>query len=218
MSKIDLVDNRFGRLVVKSKLELRNKQGAVIWECVCDCGSVRFIPTGQLKSGKSLSCSCLTKEINSKRTRTHGMSKSKEFKIWAGIRNRCYNKNEPSYLNYGGRGIHMSDEWFNSFETFYQDMGPRPSKNHSIERENNNGPYCKSNCKWATRVEQANNRRTNVFYEYNGIARTLTGWARELGLNKNTLAKRLNLGWAFEKAISEPIHVESRNNVYSREK
>lgn len=103
----------------------------------------------------------------------HGLSKTRENKIWRGIKARCYNPNRPEYPLYGGRGITMCDDWKNDFTAFYRDMGLRPSPDHSIERIDTNGNYEPNNCRWATRVEQQNNMRKNVHVEYKGEVLTL---------------------------------------------
>lgn len=103
----------------------------------------------------------------------HGLSKTRENRIWRGIKDRCYNPNRPEYSRYGARGIKMCDEWKSDFTAFYRDMGLRPSANHSIERINTDGDYEPSNCRWATRIEQQNNMRKNVHVEYGGEVLTL---------------------------------------------
>ena len=114
---------------------------------------------------------------------------------------RCYNEKNNSYLEYGGCGITVCDEWRESFEAFYQDMGPRPSQDHSIDRKENDKGYSKENCRWDTWEEQASNRRNNLFYDYNGVKRTLAAWCRELSLNYPTVYARLQSGMPFEKAV-----------------
>jgi hypothetical protein len=103
----------------------------------------------------------------------HGLSKTRENRIWRGIKDRCYNPNRPEYKLYGGRGVVMCDEWKNDFTAFYRDMGVRPTPQHSVERIDTNGNYEPSNCRWATRVEQQNNMRKNVHVEYKGEVLTL---------------------------------------------
>lgn len=141
---------------------------------------------------------------------THGMTRgpdgkiTPEYRAWANIKQRCYFKEHPQYPAYGGRGITMSDEWFRSFQAFYRDMGPRPSSEHSIERENNEQGYCKENCSWSTRIEQSNNRRSNRIYEYVGDRFTLLQWCRLLDLNYDRMRYILSKGTPFEEAIEDP--------------
>lgn len=135
---------------------------------------------------------------------SHRMSKTPEYKIWAYTKARCYNKKHKNYNDYGGRGIIVCERWLNSFKNFYEDMGKRPSDKHSIERKNNNLNYSPENCYWATRKEQANNRRSNHLIEYKGRTQTVSMWADEIGIDKKHLLIRIN-SWGIEKAFNEPI-------------
>lgn len=196
----------FGKLTVVEPLFERQGRASTIWICECNCkednkNQVR-VSAFDLNNEKIKSCGCLTKQ----NATTHGLRYSSEYNIWNNMRTRCHNPNSKDYKDYGGRGITVCDEWRDSFETFYRDMGPRPSMEHSIDRERNNEGYSPNNCRWATKTEQANNRRNNIFYDYNGVSKTLVAWCKELNLHYITINNRIyNLGWSFEKAITEPI-------------
>lgn len=199
---IDLTGQKFGRLTVVERLFERKNYSATFWLCVCDCGKTDLrIRADYLKKSITTSCGCYRTENNAVVQTKHGLSRSEEYQIWRGILARCYNENDSNYPRYGGNGIEVCDEWKESFEVFYRDMGPRPSKDHSIDRKDNNKGYCKENCRWATKIEQANNRSSNVFYTHNGASRTLAGWCRELGINYVSVHSRLRLGMSFEEAI-----------------
>ncbi len=156
---IDLTGQTYGRLKVIKKLARVNKQQR--WLCECDCGKIVDCQGGNLRSGQTRSCGCLSKEIAGNRFRTHGMSKTSEFYIWHGIRCRCHNKSDPAYKWYGALGVTVCDQWRTSFEAFIADVGFRPSKKHSLDRINPYGNYEPSNCRWATWSEQASNKRNS---------------------------------------------------------
>lgn len=133
----------------------------------------------------------------------HGGKGLPEYGIWKGIKQRCYDPNYPAFHRYGGRGITVCDRWRHDFATFLADMGPRPSKRHSIERKENGGPYSPVNCCWDTRTAQANNRRTNRLLVYRDRPMTLRN-ALDLAGTPITYAsaqKRLKLGWSVRQAV-----------------
>ena len=150
----DLTDKVFGRLTVKSLSNQRTNQGGARWKCDCECGNPTVVAAGNLTSGAVRSCGCLAKEAQKTNGKvnntTHGKSGTSEYNIWHGMKQRCLNPKNKGFPNYGGRGITVCDRWINSFENFYEDMGPRPSLEHSIDRKENNGNYEPGNCHWTT--------------------------------------------------------------------
>jgi len=204
MSKfIDLTGQRFGRLTVL-KRQANNKHNSEMWLCQCDCGNKKVIIGFDLKRGHTKSCGCLKKE-GSLPTHGHtaGGKESKTYITWNHMLDRCKNKNVVNYKDYGGRGISVCDRWLR-FENFYADMGDKP-EGLTLERIDNDGNYEPSNCKWATRIEQANNTRFNVFIEYDGQRLTIAQWARKIGMNYFTLHNRIrDYGWPIKKALTEP--------------
>jgi len=119
------------------------------------------------------------------------------------MKDRCSNAKNNMFEHYGGRGITVCDRWNNSFSAFYEDMGDPPRK-HSLDRIDNDGPYAPENCRWANKRQQANNTRANRRITFNGTTKTLTQWARYTGINRATIATRLDSGWPVSKALTEP--------------
>ena len=197
--KENLIGQKFGRLTVIDFAEpyvWKNKNFSQ-FKCMCDCGNEIVIRASKLKNGHTKSCGCFHKEQLSKRNKKHGLSDSTEYKTWSHIRDRCYNKNNKDYRYYGGRGIKACDRWLGEkgFENFLADMGKKPSPKHSIDRIDNNRDYTPENCRWATLLEQANNKNWNVFLTYNNKTQTIAQWARELNVHVELLYGRKKLGW-----------------------
>lgn len=135
----------------------------------------------------------------------HDMSGSAEYKAWKSMRRRCFNENMSCFADYGGRGITVCDSWKDSFEAFFADMGPRPSKEHSLDRINNDGNYEPGNCRWASRKTQVNNRRVSVLLTWDGKTMCAEDWALLLGVKPNAIRNRIASGWTVEKTLSTPI-------------
>lgn len=204
---IELSGLRFGRLLVKSKLEEKGLRGKTLWECLCDCGNIIKVPTGSLSGYNTKSCGCLNRDRliqRNKENATHGLSRTPLYINWGGMIQRCTNIKDPHFKDYGARGIKVCDRW-RSFENFLADMGPKPTPDHSIERRNNNGNYEPSNCYWGTYIDQANNRRSNTLLLYKDKEYTATQLAREHGINVETFYYRLTVGWTIEEAVETPI-------------
>jgi len=148
---IDMIGKRFGRLQVIEDGG-RSNSGRFLWKCLCDCGTIKTIRGDSLRDGSIKSCGCFQKD----QVTTHGMTKTREFRSWTAMLNRCKNPNNDAYSHYGGRGITVCERW-DKFENFFDDMGKRP-KELTIERINNDLGYCKENCKWGTNTEQSRNQ------------------------------------------------------------
>jgi len=146
-----LVGQKFGSLLVLERLPNDNEQH--IWLCRCDCGNELKIRGGNLLTANTRSCGCKSKVLK------HGMSSSSEYQAWSSMKARCLNPKNKAYKYYGGRGISICEQWINSFETFYSDIGHKPDPTYSLDRIDSNGNYELSNCRWATPNEQWENRK-----------------------------------------------------------
>lgn len=151
---------------------------------------------------------------NGKKGNTSSVSKSREHRVWLNIRSRCYIKSDSAFEYYGGRGIAMSDEWRSSFHAFLADMGPRPSDKHSVDRIDNNGNYCKENCRWATATEQQNNTRANKTITHDGQTLTIAEWSRVTGIFVKTIAYRRRMGWPAEECLRVKDNRAGRTTRY----
>lgn len=201
---LDLIGQKFGRLKViqrSDKKQLRE----TCWLCICDCGGKIIVRGSSLRKGDTKSCGCLKKGGNNLK---HGHSRvgqrSKTYRTWRGMVNRCVCKIHEHYHYYGGRGIQVCDRWI-KFENFLEDMGESPSIDHSIDRINNERGYCKENCRWATHKEQCRNRRTNRLITFDGKTQCIAAWSEELNIKQNTIGFRLNRGWTIEETLTTPV-------------
>lgn len=172
--------------------------------CRCVCGKERMVRDRNLRDGRSRSCGCLRREVVSVTRAKHRMIHTPEYQAWKRIRGRCGDINDKSYPNYGGRGIQICERW-DSFENFFDDMGPRPSPVHSIDRIDNNGNYDPSNCRWATQTVQQNNKRSNRLFTRDGRTQTITEWCREFGIAPQIVWCRLRRGWDTSDALTLPL-------------
>lgn len=161
----DISGERFGRLTAICRIG-QEKHGHGVWICVCDCGKVTTAGLGSLSRGGTKSCGCLNNDVrlSGNNRRTHGMCGTRVYRIWKGMKKRCYNKNTIDYKKwYGEEGVTVCDEWRESFELFYKwamENGYRDDL--SIDRIDPYGNYEPSNCRWADAKTQANNKRTKV--------------------------------------------------------
>ena len=193
----DLTGLKFGNLTVISNYG--KIKGSTYWQCQCDCGKIKIMNHYNLLNGKSTSCGCLKGQKISKNKSTHDKTNTKIYKLWLGIKARCNNINNPKYKNYGGRGIKVCNEWQNDFMSFYNwatNNGYNENAEYgkcTIERIDVNGDYEPSNCTFKNLKEQANNRTTNVFIEYNGENHTLKQWSEILNLNYKAVFNRYHL-------------------------
>lgn len=204
MKLINLVGQRFGKLVVIERA--LSDDAHTKWKCQCDCGNQCTVYGYSLKSNNTRSCGCYKTENAKKLYSTVRQNDKSLYAIWNGIKQRCLNKNNKSYSNYGGRGIKIDEKWANNYEEFYNwaiKSGYR--KGLQIDREDNNGNYCESNCRFVSRHTQANNKRNVKLYEIDGISKSISQWCKEYNQDYFLVRQRIcKLGWSIEKALSCP--------------
>jgi hypothetical protein len=208
----DLRGLTFGRLTVVDYAGRRRGADKCYhyWHCACLCGNTHVARGHGLSGGGVRSCGCVGREFNRSgdARRRHGMRHSAEYNTWCGMRQRCHNPNALSYARYGGRGIKVCERWRDSFDAFYEDMGPKPSPGHQLERVDNAGPYAPNNCRWATQTEQANNRRNNRVLTHQGESLTVMEWSRRTGIPGVVIRRRLDrYAWPVARALSAKVRV-----------
>ena len=202
---VDFTGMRFGRLTVVSKAD----KGVCWWNCKCDCGKEKQILASRLVNSKS--CGCLEEE-NRKRliekSKKHGMTNTRLYSVWCGMKDRCTNQKLEHYDRYGGRGVKVCDEWMHSFENFYQwaiSAGydeTKTGKEQSIDRIDVNGNYEPKNCRWVTQKEQVRNRSDTLYIEHNGNKITVREFCENYGITYiHFVVRRLAKGITSEQII-----------------
>lgn len=181
ISAAERIGQKFGRLTVIDVLP----KGRII--CRCDCGTIKNLQRSHVFWGGVKSCGCLVRE----QLKTHGKSGSPEYVPWMQMRGRCLNPTNPSFEKYGAIGIKIHPEWVESFQSFLDHIGKRPSKKHTIDRIDNEGHYVPGNVRWATKKEQAQNRKNSIWIEHEGRNMALIDWAAEIGISWGGLRKLL---------------------------
>jgi hypothetical protein len=197
---------RFGQLTTLFKISAASDAHyRTRWHCRCECGKESIVDSSKLRSRQTTSCGCRKGLFPNggtvgDQTRTHGMSKTRIYGTWCKMIDRCSNPKNKSFFRYGERGITVCNRWM-KFENFYADMG-LPPQGKTIDRIDNNGPYSKENCHWATGSQQARNRRNTVFLTHNGQTKKLADWADELGIPRYLIHLRRQRGWSVERMLS----------------
>lgn len=184
-----------------------NKHGKKLWRMKCSCGKETVAIASMIRSGRTRSCG----HLKTGNRRTHNQHGTKLYNTWLNIKQRCRNKNHPSYKNYGGRGIDYDPAW-ESFEVFSADVGEPPSNNYSLDRIDNSKGYSKENVRWATRATQSRNTRQNVWVEIDGETKCLYDWCDEFGISAGSVYRRTNLGEDLVSAITRPKVARFRTN------
>lgn len=202
---LDLTGRTFNRWTVLAKTSERTTSGSIKYEAVCSCGTRRVVSGKTLMDGESMSCGCYNRERTVESHTIHGMSRTPLQHAWQTMMQRCYNPNNKRYPRYGGRGIKVCERWHVA-ANFIADNLPLWSRGLTIDREDNDGNYGPGNVRWTTYAAQNRNTSQTNLLTHDGKTMCLTDWATHLGMNKSTLANRLNRhGWSLEKALSTPV-------------
>lgn len=197
----NIIGERMGKLIIEEYVG-KDKVKGRLYMCVCDCGMDRILSKSQLAQYKSCGC----------HRQRNGSRKHAEYTVWRKMKERCYNKNQDGYQYYGGKGIKVCDEWRNSFTTFLNDMGKRPSKNHEIDRINSDDDYKPSNCRWITHSENMINRKSK-----NGKLRNI--YKRESGKYRVSISRDKNvyLSKQFDNIDDAISHRDEMLELYNND-
>lgn len=201
------IGTKFGTRTIIEELTTR-KNGYVMYKVQCDCGDVIILNGSYLRT-RERPCKCCSAKLHTKKGKDHyafkhGMAsrtkgKDRIYSIWVAMRQRCNDKNDRNYANYGGRGIKVCIEW-DDFHIFYKDMGERP-ENTQLDRIDNNGNYCKENCRWTDIITQANNRRSVRLHIINGEKIKHTDLLKSLNMSRDKfrwIEERKGIEWLYE--------------------
>jgi hypothetical protein len=195
----DITGMRFGKLTAIRQYKYENNRS--YWLCQCDCGKESIVDKRSLTGGFTKSCGCLNREVTRTRSITHGESSTRLYNIWVNMRRRC---NSLKFERYCKRGISVCNEW-NTYEIFRDwALSNGYADNFTIDRIDNDKGYEPSNCRWVTAKEQAYNRSSNRYIEYNGERHTLKEWSEKTGLALTTICERLRRGWSIKDTITLP--------------
>lgn len=203
---IDITGQRFGRWTVIEKAPDKRKGSNMVWKCICDCGTVKYVNGAMLRTGETKSCGCYNSDVVIQRNTKHGKSNTRLYVIWSDMKDRTTRKNSENYYRYGARGIKVCDEWLNDFSTFEKwAIENGYNDKLTIDRIDNNGDYEPNNCRWADTTTQMNNTSRNKYIEYQGETHTLAEWCRMLKLNYDMVRGRIDRGWEKDKWFIPPV-------------
>jgi hypothetical protein len=197
-----MIGQKFGKTTVIGVGNRNNSKGITLVPCLCDCGKTFLRSTSRFT--RTNACrECGTLAASHKKT-VHGKIPRDVYMAWHSMKDRCLNPNHPFWYRYGGRGITVSEQW-KDFEAFRNDVGPKPSKKHSLDRIDNDLGYFPDNCRWATRKQQNLNRSNSKYLTAFGESKLLVEWAKVRGIPHTTLRNRIALGWGAERALTQPV-------------
>lgn len=214
----DIVGKKFNRLTVLSFDHKKphpnpTKGYFYFYKCQCECGNITVVKRERLISLETKSCGCYGKELRHSLLATKRELNYRLYRIWCGMKQRCYNPNNERYIHYGNKGISICSEWLENYDNFYNwAINNGYSEKLSIDRIDNNSNYEPSNCRWTNAKNQATNRTTTNFITYNNQTLSISEWSCKLGINRYTLDSRIERGWSIEKAFNTPVRKINKNH------
>lgn len=211
MKHKDLTGQKFNMLTVLSFAYV--KETHAYWNCICDCGKTSVVCGSKLMRNITRSCGCLIPETSRIRNSKHKLSKTRLYHIYYGMRVRCYNKNDPSFIHYGQRGITICDEWMKDITKFIEWANKNGYKDGlSIDRIDPNKGYFPENCRWVNFKIQANNKTNNKLVTFNGETHTVSEWADKLGMKRKILEQRIRNSEAGKYSLEEAFSKKVREH------
>lgn len=217
----DLTGQVFGELTVLRHVGI-TKDRRALWESRCSCGKIKVCPSKLLIDGHTKSCGCKTSEWLANGKRTHGYASrtgaAPEYTAYMAMKTRCLNPNSTRFDYWGGRGVKICQRWLDSFENFLEDMGPKPSPFHTLDRLDSSKDYEPGNCQWLEKDNHARkslkdqHERQRRYIVYNGERRTTKDWAERQGLTISTLDQRVRAGWDVHRMLTTPRQERKKKN------
>ena len=202
---VDLTNFKYGKLTVIKKTNEKTKDNKILWLCQCKCGNTITLQTYAILSGRTRSCGCLRPELSKKLFSGVRQENLRLYRIWTGIKQRCYNEKYNDYKDYGAKGVIMCEDWKNNYESFYiWAINNGYSDSLSIDRIDTTGNYEPNNCRWADDETQANNKRNTLYFNIDGEKKSLHQICQEKGVDKTLIYSRLWNGWNLEDALNTP--------------
>ena len=197
LTKEDLTNNKYGKLTVTSLNEEKSSNKKAYWNCVCECTGTKVCRSDGLKNGTYTHCGCVKPSYYK-----HGMTNTRLFNIWGGMKDRCCNKKSRDFPKYGGRGIFICNEWLDDFMNFYNwAMANGYADDLTIDRIDNDGIYEPSNCRWVDVKTQQNNTSFNNKITLDGVTKSISEWSEISGVSRPTIRKRYNEGLSKEEIL-----------------
>lgn len=202
------IGKKYGKLIIIDFEKHKRKTGydCWYWLCKCECGNIKLLYPAEVKNGKIKSCGCYKDNLAKLRMSKHNQSTSRLYHCWQDMKARCYRKTHHKYLLYGNRDIRVCDEWLNNYDNFSEwALNNGYSNDLTLDRINVNGNYCPENCRWATPLQQSQNRRNTKKIIVDGVEMLLTDACKKFNISYYSVYGRLKSGWDIEKALTTKV-------------